>query len=138
MAIAWMVSQGACLEENQYDTNSGRKSLARWCEALNVPYPESFHIHGDLYEVWSQHYETDVSKYANFKRRNQSTDPKVATVALKKFANYLGRGKKVKVRLSKKNRYLHAILVGQGNEKEAERIRMGLPSDSEDSVDEED
>ena len=135
MAISWMVSQGACLEENQYDSNSGRKSLARWCEALNIPYPESFHIHGDLYEVWSQHYETDVSRYSNFKRRNQSTDPKVATVALKKFANYLGRGKKVRVKLSQRKRYLHAILVGQGNKEEAERIRQNVPSDSEDSDD---
>ena len=109
--------------------------MARWCEALNIPYPESFHIHGDLYEVWSQHYETDVLKYSNFKRRNQSTDPKVATVALKKFANYLGRGKKVKVKLTQKKRYLHAILVGQGNKEEAERIRQNLPSDSEDSDD---
>jgi len=133
MAIDWMVSQEACSEEHRYDTNSGRKSLARWCEALQVPYPESFHIHGDLYDVWSQHYEQDVSRYASFKRRNQSTDPKVASVALKKFANFLGRGKKVKVKLPRRERFLHAVLVRLGHTDEADRIRRGLPSDSEDS-----
>ena len=133
MAIDWMVSQGACSEEHRYDTNSGRKSLARWCEAIRVPYPESFHVHGDLYEVWSQHYEQDVSRYANFKRRNQSTDPKVASYALKRFASFLGRGRKVKVKLSRRERFLHAVLLGLGRNDEAARIRQGLPSDSEDS-----
>ena len=133
MAIDWMIAQGACSEEDCYDTNAGRKSLARWCETLRIPYPESFHIHGDLYEVWAQNYETEVVKTPNFKRRTQSTDPKIATIALRKFANFLGRGKKVKVQLSKKNRYLHAILVDRGKVELAKKIRQGLPSDDEDS-----
>jgi len=134
MAIDWMVSQGACSEETRYDTNSGRKSLAEWCEALHIPYPESFHLHGDLFDVWAQHYEQDVEKKFNFKRRNQSTNPKVATVALKKFANFLGRGKKVKVRLTQKKRYLHHLLAAM-NPQLAEKIRLGLPSDDEESSD---
>ena len=135
MAINWMVSQGACSEEDRYDTNSGRKSLARWCEALRIPYPESFHIHGDLFDVWAQHYEQDVSRYQSFKRREQSTNPKTATIALKKFANFLGRGKKVKVKLSQKQRYLHHILVGQGQVELANKIRDGQPSDDDESED---
>ena len=135
MAINWMVSQGACSEEDRYDTNSGRKSLARWCEALRIPYPESFHIHGDLFDVWAQHYEQDVSRYQSFKRREQSTNPKTATIALKKFANFLGRGKKVKVKLSQRKRYLHHILVGQGQVELANKIRDGQPSDDDESED---
>ena len=133
MAIDWMVSQGACSEENQYDTNSGRKSLARWCQALHIPYRESFHLHGDLFEVWAMHYEQDVEKQF-FKRRDQSTEPKVSCVALKKFANFLGRGKKVKVHLTQKKRYFHHLLAAM-NPQLAEKIRLGLPSDDEESSD---
>ena len=138
MAIDWMVSQGACSEDDRYDTNSGRKSLARWCEKLLIPYPESFHLHGDLYVVWAEHYETDVARYINFKRREQSLDPKTATVALKKLANFFGRGKKVKVKLTQRKRYLHALLLGQGQVEKADRIRRGLPSESEDESEDSD
>ena len=43
-AVDFMVVQGL----PKFDTNSGRKALARWCKKLNVPYPLSVHIHGDL------------------------------------------------------------------------------------------
>ena len=46
-AIDWFVAQGACPAESRYSTNAGRKSLAGWCGHLNVPYHESFQIHGD-------------------------------------------------------------------------------------------
>ena len=137
-AIDWMIAQGACTEETCYDTNSGRKSLANWCDKLSIPYPESFHIHGDLYEVWGLNYEHEVEKPHNFKRRSQSTDPAVAATALKKFANFLGRGKKVKVKLNQRKRYLHHILEGQGQVEVAEKIRLGLPSDSEEESDDSD
>ena len=136
MAVDWMIAQGACTEEDCYDTNSGRKSLAKWCAHLNIPYTESFHIHADLYGVWAENYEQEVEKPAgNFKKRDQSNDPKVATAALMKFANFLGRGKKVKVKLSKKNRYLHALLMNAGQKEKAERIRLGIESSSDESSD---
>ena len=132
MAIDWMVAQGACTEENCYDTNSGRKSLALWCEKLNIPYPESFHLHGDLFETWAANYEFEVERSREFKQRTQARDPKIAAVALKKFANFLGRGKKLKVKLKRKDRYLHYLLKATDPEK-AEQIRLGMKSSSDES-----
>ena len=103
-----------------------------WCEKLNIPYPESFHVHGDLYETWAKNYEFLVERSREFKRRTQATDPTIAAVSLKKFANFLGRGKKVKVKLKKKNRYLHHLLKAQDPDK-AEQIRLGVESSSDES-----
>lgn len=131
-AIDWMIAQGACTEENCYDTNSGRKSLALWCEKLNIPYPESFHLHGDLFETWAENYEFEVERSREFKQRKQARDPKIVAVALKKFANFLGRGKKLKVKLRRKDRYLHYLLKATDPEK-AEQIRLGMKSSSDES-----
>ena len=43
-AVDFMEVQGL----PKFDTNAGRKALARWCKKLNVPYKLSVHIHGDL------------------------------------------------------------------------------------------
>ena len=43
-AVEFMMNQGL----PRFDTNSGRKALARWCKYLQVPYALSVHIHGDL------------------------------------------------------------------------------------------
>ena len=99
MAIEWMVSQGACDPEDRYDTNSGRKSLAAWTRHLNVPYEESVQIHGDLWEVWHDAYEQAVLK-SRYEIRNQSTLPRIATRAIQRFVNFLGRGTTVKSTLS--------------------------------------
>ena len=134
MAIDWMVAQDVCDPDSRFDTNSGRKSLARWTSHLHVPYEESVHIHGDLWDVWHDAYELAVNK-SKYKFRNQSLDPKIATRALLRFVNFLGRGKKLKVNLSMTDRYLHHVLVGQGKPELANRIRDGMPSDDEDSED---
>ena len=97
-AIQWFVSQGTVIESNKYDRNAGRKSLAVWCGHLQVPYPESFQCHGDLFETWAKNYETDVVQ-SSFNQRNQSRDPVIATKALRRFANFLGRGRKLKTKL---------------------------------------
>ena len=104
LAVDWFVSQGVVTEENRYSRNAGRKSLARWCDHLNVPYNESFQVHGDLFEVWAKNYEQGVAK-SGFKGRKQSTDPQVATKALRKFANLLGRGRRVKPKLALETRF---------------------------------
>ena len=132
MAVDWMIAQGACSEENCYDTNSGRKSLALWCEKLSIPYVESFHVHGDLYGTWAKNYEFEVAKPHNFKQRTQSRDPAIATVALKRFANFLGRGKTQKVKLKKRTRYLYHLMKKDDPEK-AEQIRQGIESSSDES-----
>lgn len=46
-AVEFMQAQGL----PKFDTNSGRKALARYCKKLNIPYELSVHIHGDLQEI---------------------------------------------------------------------------------------
>ena len=87
-----------------FDRNSGRKSLARWTRHLMIPYAHSFQIHGDLWEVWHKNYENEVPK-SHYSIRTQSTDPVKATVALRKFANFLGRGRPVKPKLCTQERF---------------------------------
>ena len=92
MAINWMVSQGACSEEDRYDTNSGRKSLALWCEKLNIPYPESFQIHGDHQDTWLKYYQKSLKHDRTMRQRTQSRHPEDCIKALNRFATYAGRG----------------------------------------------
>ena len=87
-AIEWLKHQGV----GEFDHNSGRKALARWCKQLNVGYPQSVHIHGDLPDVWNKHYEFNVRPMVTHPVREQSRDPEVATAALRIFAQYIGRG----------------------------------------------
>ena len=131
LAINWFVAQGACSQNKRYDTNAGRKSLARWCRRLNVPYPESFEIHGDLWETWSKHYEKDVPGNNNMERREQSRNPDDCTKALNRFANWLGKGKTVRPQLSRHERYLHHHMAMLGGAKTAKKIAYGIPSDDE-------
>ena len=85
MANEWLYAQGI---PGPFDRNSGRKSLARWLNELNVPYPESLHIHGDLEIVWRNHYENTLLKNG-LKTREQSLDPDTACRALRRFAQWL-------------------------------------------------
>ena len=135
-AIDWFVAKGTCTEETRYSSNAGRKCLGSWTGYLRIEYELSFEIHGDLWEVWSKHYETTMLK-SNFKRRTQSTTPKVACLALRRLANYFGYNKKVKRKLTTDQRYMHHILVQQGKQELAEKIRDGIPSDSEEDESEE-
>lgn len=132
-AIDWLVSIGVCDAEHRYSSNSGRKSLGLWTAHLNIEYEVGFQLHGDLWEVWAKHYETTIpASRGDFDKRTQSTRPDVACEALRRLANWFGFGKKVKRRLSMHQRYMHHLLIQQGNKKLAERIRDGLPSDSSD------
>ena len=103
-AVDWFVHQGVVRPENRFNRNAGRKSLARWTRLLMIPYAESFQCHGDLWEVWHKNYETEVPM-SGYSIREQSTDPVTATVALRKFANFLGRGKKLKPKLCTQERF---------------------------------
>ena len=88
-AVEFMEVQGL----PKFDTNSGRKALARWCKKLSVPYELSVHIHGDLPDTWAKHYEKAVEQpQKNMIIREQSRDPEQATAALRCFAEWLGRG----------------------------------------------
>ena len=129
-AVDWFIVQGAILEENRYQTNAGRKSLALWTRTLNVPYEESFQMHGDLWEVWHKNYEDAVPR-SQYSVRTQSTDPNVACRGLRRFANYIGAGRKVKPRMTRAERLSYHLLVAMGKTDVADRCRDELPSDDE-------
>ena len=81
----WLCHQGV---PGPFDRNSGRKSLSRWLDFLNVPYKESLHIHGDLETVWRGHYESKLLK-SGLKTRDQSMDADTATAGLRRFSGWL-------------------------------------------------
>ena len=120
----WFKTQGV---EPDWDSNAGRKSLGRWLKLLNVPYEESFEIHGDLLDIWGKHYQVGLPKRGNYKTRNQSADPEDATRALRKFAMFCGRGQPAPVRLNMTQKLLMGVMEGQGRGEEAKRIVFGIP-----------
>ena len=131
LAIGWLQHQGACTEDNLYDTNAGRKSLGKWTRHLEIPYRESFQLHGDLWEVWHDSYEVAVPK-SKYDVRKQSTEPDVACVALRKFANWLGRGVKVKLKLTPEMRISFELLKAMKGVKFANKIASGFPDEDSD------
>jgi len=75
LANRWFQAQG--VQSAPFDTNAGRKSLAKWCsigeeDEVDVPYHESFQIHGDLFKVWRGSYQPSCRNPAGFKGREQS------------------------------------------------------------------
>ena len=129
----WLKFQGV---EETFDRNAGRKSLARWCDKLHIPYEESFQCHGDLSDVWKQSYQPSMPATA-FKERRQSNDPKIATVALRKFAMILcNRGLPWKPQLTRLERFMREFMVAKGKKEKAFRIAHDLPSEDDDSDDE--
>ena len=130
LAINWMLAQG--VTEVGFDTNSGRKSLARWSDHLNIDYELNFFIHGDLPDVWRDSYQPSLHVIKKGNNRKQGRDPDICTRALRRFANYLGRGKQLKPKLNRQERYSHHILEALGQSNLASKIRDNLPSDEED------
>ena len=121
-AVDFMQVQGLPL----FDTNSGRKALARWCKHLNVPYELSVHIHGDLFDTWNKNYESEVEK-PRLTIRQQSRDPKEATAALRIFASWLNRGfDPYQQPMSLVERQNHMLLSIFGQPGVANRIRLGM------------
>ena len=127
-AIEWMKVQGI----GEFDHNAGRKCLARWCKDLNVPWELSVHIHGDLPEVWNKHYEFGVKKTIEYIIREQSTDPEVATAALRIFASYLGRGiNPFKPKMDLLRRQNHMLIGDRHGREVADKVLMGIPVESD-------
>ena len=135
-AIDWFVAQGVCPEDVRFDTNAGRKSLGRWTERLKVPYDDSVEIHGDLWEVWHDSYESSVPK-SSYPTRTQSTNPDKACRALRKFANFCGFGKRLKPKLSRSERLQYHLLKALKGSELANKIASDLPSESESDMDSE-
>ena len=131
-AIEWLKVQGATSET--YDSNSGRKALARWTRLLRVPYHESCPIHGDLHQTWQESYDERLPD-SDYDQRQQPRDPELACAALWKFARFVGGGRKVKVRLSRQERFQYELLKTLGQKEKARRIRDGLPDEDSESSD---
>ena len=89
LANRFMTCQGAN-PGVKYDSNSGRKCLGDWCSQLEVPYEESFEVHGDLFKTWIDHYQNDASNDSKFARRTQAQTAKLALKAYKRLAVYFG------------------------------------------------
>ena len=131
----WMELQGAGTPGG-YCHNSGRKSLARWLDKLNVTYRWSFEIHGDLEKVWRSNYQPTLPK-SGFKKRTQSRDPNETCYALRRFAKWIDRGceRKAKYKLDVNAQLSYAVLKKLGARALADKILMGLPLDSDDEED---
>jgi hypothetical protein len=108
-AIQWFMNQGAIAQAQKYCHNAGRKSLVTWTNHLNIPYHESFQMHGDLWSVWSMNYDKAVKK-SEFKGRKQARDPKIVLKAQRKLANHFGRGRKVKRKLTAEGRMQSEVI----------------------------
>ena len=124
LALNWLEEQGAGV----FDHNSGRKCLAAWCRHLNVPYEVSVHIHADLPDVWNHHYEKNVVEPdKKLIIRKQSTDPQVATAALRAFAGFCGRGHANPYRppMTLVERQNDALIRNQSGDAEADAILRG-------------
>jgi hypothetical protein len=123
-AIEWLELQGVTAGEgNEFDTNGGRKALAGWLGELKVPYHEGFEIHADLFTVWSESYQGNVTNANGFARRTQSTDPYVATAALRRLAHHFGCSRKNNVEnLDMSAKLMVAFLESQGQSDLARKV----------------
>lgn len=128
LAIAWLLDQGVGDPDKPFDTNSGRKSLAGLLTHLNVIFEEGFEFHADLPATWRDHYQPECIMHdKGFRRRKQSTNPAVATRALRRFGQFFGLGASEPVRqLTLSERQNHILLRHHGYAKEADQLLMGL------------
>ena len=117
-ANEWMKIQGI---DEDFSSNAGRKSLARWLSKVDVDYEVGFEIHGDLYSVWSQDYQPDSDNPTGFKKRKQSMNPDKCLAAYKKLRIFFGITKK-KANLSRMEKLLLLNLQSMGKGAQAKKI----------------
>ena len=91
LAMEFARAQGILGPDESWDSNSGRKALARWLTACGIEYPEGFVMHGDLPKTWKQHYQRTLKGCDRITDREQPTDPAEATWALRKLRTFCGR-----------------------------------------------
>ena len=127
--IDWLIKQGATTEANRFDRNSGRKCVARYCRKLGLTYQPIFQMIGDLEEVWRNSYDPELP-YSGYAVREQSTDPKRATYALRMFARtILKRKQRFKPTMSMSDRINYQLLVSRVGKEAAEEALFGVDSD---------
>ena len=107
---------------DEFDRNSGRKSLARWLAKLGIGYEVSLHIHGDLEVVWGGRYQDNLSK-TFYRCREQSKDPDEATEALRTFARWVVQNPDEPTQpLDRREKFMAAMLKRMGGEQDVKDI----------------
>ena len=131
-AIDWALANGVGDPEQPFDSNSGRKCLARWLSDLKLWFEEGVDIHGDHPETWVENYQPDSQlKNELFRRRKQATDPDIALRGLRKFVTWLGvAGEPYKPQLTRVELMQQAMMQNMGMGAVAKRICLGLDDDS--------
>ena len=106
----------------EFDRNSGRKSLARWLDKLGIPYNDSLHIHGDLEEVWRGRYQ-DKLHNSYYRCRDQSKEADVATKALRMFARWVVQNPDEPTKpLTRSEKFMAAMLKRLGGQLDVHEI----------------
>ena len=123
----WLTLQGGNPDNLRFDNNSGRKALGKWCDEYRIPYHQGFEIHGDLWSTWKKYYQKGLKKDPGFDVREQSEDAATSTVALRRFARAIGRGRTVRedpkdFTQQQTNEMLIAIMRTLGQNAELARI----------------
>ena len=88
-----------------------------------MPYHESFHLHGDLPEVWVKYQPSLLA--SDFCEREQSTVPRIACAALRRLVHKWGRSNKradITAGMSLNNSLMVGFLVSQGQGELAAQI----------------
>ena len=88
-ANEWFRAQEVA-DEAGFSSNSGRMALAGWLSETKTTYEKGFEIHGDLWPTWQGSYQPDCENPTGFKRRTQSTNPKIATAAYENLQQFFG------------------------------------------------
>ena len=93
LARTWLNIQGGNPDQLLFCSNSGRKSLGKWCSELKIKYSVSHQIHGDLWSTWQRFYQPTLLREPEYTDREQSQNIDVMTEGLRRFARFLGRGR---------------------------------------------
>ena len=130
LAIQWLCLQGVCDKDDPYSHESGRKSLGKWCSKYNIEYRHSFQVHQDAPQTWKNNYQHDMVTDPGFKDRDQSKDPDTCMVALRTLTNNWRLGPRKGHNLTRRERFEYHRMKRE-DPVLAEKIKMGLPTDSE-------
>ena len=91
LAHRFFAYQGITPHNKPFHPESGRKACGLWNGELRIPYFMNLHLTGDTEKTWRVHYQQNLADSNGYEVREQSTDPNVATAALKELRKFFGR-----------------------------------------------
>jgi hypothetical protein len=122
-AINWLHTQGI---KGEFTHGSGRKALGLLCKEYNIAYRDSFQVHQDLPKTWKDHYQPGMPKHdPTFKDRDQSKDPDTCMVAVRSIVMNWGVGRKMQVKMDRKETLNYYMFRKMGFAKMADDIMSG-------------